>query len=358
VEKDHAGIEMKMNRTTPFLSVVVITYNGAATLARTLDSLLAQTYAANNYEIIVIDDGSTDATPTIAATYPVRYVRQDNGGHSCARNAGIPVARGDVYVTFDDDCIAYPDLLSQLASGYDLGNPAGVGGYITEPKPLQGLVAKYINATGHGTTQSFTATHGLWARFCNYIRTKLPSNAPMPERIAVGELYGANGSYPLDVLKEVNGWDIQMSGIEDRDLSYRIKARFPDRPLIAITKAKLIHDPKLTISKYLLRPWKRGPVNLRFHSVNNIKPPIFPFPILTLASLFVLGLVDLRLLPAGIIVMPLGLYFWWPYRMVRERQPVYILFAYVQLSEELMVIAGLMRGYVKLRREKVHAKTA
>lgn len=87
------------------LTLAVPIFNKAPYLPRCIDSLLNQT--AENYEILLIDDGSTDDSPAIcdryAAAHPerIRVIHQPNGGLSCARNAGIEAARGD-FITFPD----------------------------------------------------------------------------------------------------------------------------------------------------------------------------------------------------------------------------------------------------------------
>jgi hypothetical protein len=83
----------------PLVSVVIPCYNSARYLGETIESVLAQTYA--QVEIIVVDDGSTDATAKIAQSYPVQYVYQTNGGISAARNTGVLHSRGK-YVQFLD----------------------------------------------------------------------------------------------------------------------------------------------------------------------------------------------------------------------------------------------------------------
>jgi len=99
----------------PRISVVVCTYNGAATLEACLASLVRQAYP--DYEIIVIDDGSGDATPEIACRFPVRYFRQDpNAGLSRARNAGLSLATGEIVAYIDDDAEADPHWLYYLAA--------------------------------------------------------------------------------------------------------------------------------------------------------------------------------------------------------------------------------------------------
>jgi len=90
-----------------WLSTVIPVYNTAPWLGRCVDSVLAQGLGAGEHEIVLVDDGSTDASPAIcdgyAAAYPgrVRVLHQPNCGVSAARNAGVAAARGE-YVHFVD----------------------------------------------------------------------------------------------------------------------------------------------------------------------------------------------------------------------------------------------------------------
>lgn len=95
----------------PRFSVIIPAYNSEATLARTIDSVLTQTYPA--HEIILVDDGSTDGTPDVAARYNEKllYLRQDNAGVSSARNHGAQIATGDWLAFLDADDWYYPDRL-------------------------------------------------------------------------------------------------------------------------------------------------------------------------------------------------------------------------------------------------------
>jgi len=93
------------------VSVVIPTFNRAYCLARTLDSVLAQTHA--DLEALVIDDGSTDGTRELiharyAAEPRVRYIQQENRGVAAARNHGIRMARGDFVALLDSDDIWQP----------------------------------------------------------------------------------------------------------------------------------------------------------------------------------------------------------------------------------------------------------
>jgi hypothetical protein len=88
----------------PRISVIVCTCNGARTLRECLDGLVALDYP--NYEVIVINDGSTDETAFIAQDYPVRLINQSNQGLSAARNVGLTASDGEIVAHIDDD--AFP----------------------------------------------------------------------------------------------------------------------------------------------------------------------------------------------------------------------------------------------------------
>src|SRR5215831_9468158 len=104
-------------RPVPIVSVVIPTYNNARFLPEALDSLLGQTY--RDFELIVVDDGSTDDTLEVLKPYRhlIRYVRKENGGPASARNLGIRHASGELIAFQDADDIWLPDKL-QLQVDY------------------------------------------------------------------------------------------------------------------------------------------------------------------------------------------------------------------------------------------------
>jgi glycosyltransferase involved in cell wall biosynthesis len=111
---------------TPVVSVVVPTYNRAAVLTEMLASVRAQTFA--DFEVIVVDDGSTDDTGerVRALGEPrLRYVRQDNGGVSSARNHGLRLAQGEIIAFVDSDDLWNPDTLERVVGFFRRHPEAG-----------------------------------------------------------------------------------------------------------------------------------------------------------------------------------------------------------------------------------------
>jgi len=132
----------------PSVSVIVCSYNGGKTLAACLDSLGKLNYP--DYEVILVDDGSTDDTAYIAAQFPsVRYIHQTNHGLSHARNTGAAAAQGDVLAYTDSDCMPDVDWLYYLIGTLVSGDYAGVGGPNVSP-PSQTSVQACVAAAPGG----------------------------------------------------------------------------------------------------------------------------------------------------------------------------------------------------------------
>lgn len=106
----------------PLVSCIVPVYNGECYLRAALDSIFAQSYRP--LEVIVADDGSTDGTPEIAASFGdrVRYLRQDNRGPAAARNLGLGAARGELVAFLDADDLWHKEKLARQMARFE-ANP-------------------------------------------------------------------------------------------------------------------------------------------------------------------------------------------------------------------------------------------
>ena len=129
----------------PRVSVVVCSYNGDRTLAQCLDSLGRLEYP--DYEVILVDDGSTDDTPTIAGRFPnIRFIRHAaNRGLSAARNTGLLAATGEIVAYTDSDCFADRDWLTHLVHRLESTGAHAVGGPNLSPE--DGWLAACISAS-------------------------------------------------------------------------------------------------------------------------------------------------------------------------------------------------------------------
>jgi GT2 family glycosyltransferase len=145
----------------PSVSVIICSYNGGKTLAACLDSLGKLNYP--DYEVILVDDGSTDDTSDIGAQFSnVHYIHQSNHGLSHARNTGAAAAKGEVLVYTDSDCMADVDWLYYLIGTLTSGDYAGAGGpNITPPAEnwIQACVAAAPGGPSHVLLTDIVAEH-------------------------------------------------------------------------------------------------------------------------------------------------------------------------------------------------------
>lgn len=117
------------------ISVIIATYNAERTLPYTLRALQNQTVPRELYEVIVVDDASTDDTAAVAREFGVRYRIQNKEGPAAARNLGVRAARGEIILFTDADCIPKEDWLEKMVKPFEDPQVAGVmGRYLTKQK--------------------------------------------------------------------------------------------------------------------------------------------------------------------------------------------------------------------------------
>jgi len=141
-----AEIPFPQDLPWPHISVVVCSYNGARTIRDCCEGLLRLEYP--NFEVIVINDGSTDATPEIVSHYDFRLISTENRGLSSARNTGWQEAKGEIVAYIDDDAYPDPHWLTYLAAAFMRTPHVGIGGP-NLPPPGDGPIADCVaNAPG------------------------------------------------------------------------------------------------------------------------------------------------------------------------------------------------------------------
>jgi len=208
----------------PRVSVVVCSYNGGSTLRECLDSLVRLRYP--DYEVILVDDGSTDDTRQIARQFPqVRYIHQTNQGLSVARNVGAAAATGQIVAYTDSDCIADEDWLMYLVQTM-LDEQADAAGGPNIPPPGDGWTAQCVAASPGG-----------------------PSHVMLDDRRAE-HVPGCNMAFRRDRLAAVGGFDprFRVAG-DDVDICWR----FLDAGMkICYSPAALVwHKRRRTVRAYL-----------------------------------------------------------------------------------------------------------
>ncbi|MCL4234343.1 MAG: glycosyltransferase, partial [Deltaproteobacteria bacterium] len=184
----------------PLVSVVVPTRNRSAKLTATIDSLLAQTYPRDRYEVIVVDNDSTDDTACVIQSFP--HVRYEfvNHRHSsyAARNRGIAVARGEVLAFIDDDAVAEPDWLANGAEWF--------------AHPQVGCVAGRTDALNPDSDVA-------------HFQARSPHLFPGAE-VETSEAYGVptvNCFWRRETIEAIGSFNEELKSGGDFDLTYRLR---------------------------------------------------------------------------------------------------------------------------------------
>ncbi len=197
VKQAFASLPFRESLPWPTITVVVCSYNGAATIDTTLNALTKLDYPS--FEVIVVNDGSTDDTAVIAENYPVKLISTINMGLSSARNTGYQAGTGNIVAYIDDDAYPEREWLRYLALTYMQKDVVAVGGP-NYPVPDDGLVADCVaNAPGS------------------------PMEVMLTDEIAE-HIPGCNMSFKRSALETVGGFDTQFTSAgDDVDICWRVQ---------------------------------------------------------------------------------------------------------------------------------------
>lgn len=215
-------------------SVVVPVYNGAGLIERCLDALAHQSgVQPDAYEIIVVDDGSTDDTAAQVRGWIERHpqqvcrlVQQPNGGPAVARNQGAQAARGDVLLFTDADCAPVPHWIRALLTPF--GEPTVVGAKGTYLTHQAGIVPRFVQAEYED----------------RYRR--------MAGRAAIDFIDTYSAAYRRGIFLENGGFDPRFRGsCEDQEFSFRLVAK--GYRLVFVPEAQVVHIHDADVGEYVRR---------------------------------------------------------------------------------------------------------
>ena len=219
----------------PKVSVVVASYNAASTLGACLDSLSQQTYPS--FEVIVVDDGSTDSTSSVAHQCGARVLRAEHQGLSAARNLGIAQATGTLVAFIDADAEADRDWLYHLVETITRRNCVAAGGPNFPPKPQSALMAAIAAAPG----------------------------APREVRLEdenLLQLCGCNMAIRKAALEDIGGFDPGFTTAGD-DVDISVGLRAQGETLACAAAATVIHRSRTSLSAYLAQQRGYGAAEAR-----------------------------------------------------------------------------------------------
>ena len=208
--------------SAPLLSVVVPAYNAAATLSACLAALQQQTYGGP-YEVIVVDDGSTDETAALAHAAGATVITTPRGRPAAARNTGARAARGAIVCFTDADCAPRPDWLSQISRPFD--DPEVIGCKGTYATRQRELVARFVQLEYED----------------KYDRLRPQASIDFIDTYSC--------AYRRDVLLLNGGFDERFHYLEDQELSFRLAAR--GYRMVFREAAVVEHRHSATLSDYL-----------------------------------------------------------------------------------------------------------
>lgn len=254
------------------LSVVIPALNGADTIYHTLSSILSNSFSRNRYEVIVVDNGSTDCTVDICKKFPVEVIFCHKKGQGAALNKGISRAKGNIICITNDDIIVPRDWLKRIYDHFERNpNLDGVGGPVLSPS------FGYKNSIQKYTGELYVEDQ----MFPNKV-----ISAQYMRMYSGGLLGSANCAYRKDALISVGGFDESLLFTEV-DLCWRLIKN--GKNLIFDPQIKVVHlGFPLSLQEVFKQQfnWGRGLSELmkKYRSDNAINLKLYLSPLFFLSK--------------------------------------------------------------------------
>lgn len=308
----------------PNISIVVPAYNAASSLDACLHALSRQRLD-EPYEIVVVDDGSTDETASIASMHSswVKLVWQAHSGPAAARNRGVQAARGDIILFTDADCEPTPTWAYTLTQAIRAGAAGAKGTYRTRQK---GLIARFVQAEYESKYRGMSKHN----------------------RIDFIDTYSA--AYRRDAFLDTGGFNETLLVDEDQELSFRLAERGYDLRFIpgAIVYHRHVDSPSAYFGrKFRIGYWKvkvvalhPGRIATDSHTPPSVKAQMLLLGGVLAASPFVpFSRLAMRLLAGSVVGLAASVV---PFALTAGKRDVMVGMAAPMLL--LLRAAGLLAG--------------
>lgn len=325
-----------MVKPSDYISVIIPACEAEQTIARCLEALACQTISQEAYEVIVVDDGSTDRTAEIARQCGARLVRQPNAGPAAARNHGAQIARGEILLFTDADCMPAPDWIEQMVKPFHDPDVVGAKGvYQTQQKEL---VARFVQL-------EYEEKYARMSR---------------QDHIDFIDTYSA--AYRREVFLANGGFDpiFPTASVEDQEFSFRLARK--GYKLVFVPQAVVYHIHDTTLRQYWQRKFNIGywkALLLRWHPDRAVRDSHTPQ--ILKAQIGLIALLGLSLLMAPFWVLAR----WFAlsvavtfaitaapflYRVICWDPVVVVIAPFLLIARALALGTGLVAGFLRFSR--------
>ncbi len=312
--------------SNPLISVIIPNYNYARTLPKCFEALDKQTYT--NFEVIVVDDGSTDESVSVIKKFPCELIETKNNGVSAARNLGASRAKGEIVFFLDSDMALYEDALAKTVEAFEQDPSVGC---------VCGMYAKEPLFKGSWVKEYRTLQNYYW---------RISSEG----YVTAG--FFSLGGVKKSIFHEVGGFNVRLNNSEDVELGNRLSERCN---VLLTSKVMGYHDDENEFRTLARKMHKRAIQRIPFYFHRKKPMKGFETPMRAIGMMFV-GL-STAILPLSV----LNLNFLWAffacvlafvltdagqYRFVwKEKNPIFTLyFIGAHWAVNVVVFWGLVRG--------------
>ena len=324
-------------------SVVIGTYNGARTLSMALDAIEAQV-TEFSYEILVINDASTDSTVEIASRPSVRIINLElNRGHGHTLNVGLAESRARFIAMMDDDCVPHKQWIQQLGIAWNsVGPEVSMIGGLVEPFETDTFNRRYVAFRRPLRHQE--ALLGEDAGFWTRLRYQFSPPYVRPDPHPVYFTVGANMSVRVQSAREVGGFSETPGSGEEESLARRLREKYGPLTVQLFPAIVMHHDFHPLLRDTFRRSRSYGSASGRDWVRDRDIPSVAPLlPLATLVAVLVAVVSPVSSLVL-LALSPYVLYRRWLTWFRKGGAKEAIIYPYVQAGEDLANNVGFAQG--------------